>query len=100
MQGPAPTTGKLRLEVVEARLTRDTEIFSKMDPYAVITIREEKLRTKTKDEAGKTPKWNEIFDIQIKYIGDDMEIQVLDEDLTKSDLVGTAILKVSSLCIP
>jgi hypothetical protein len=45
-----------------------------MNPYAVITLREEKLRTKTKDEAGKIQKWNEIFDIQIKYIGDDMTI--------------------------
>jgi hypothetical protein len=30
------TTGRLRLEVVEARLTRDTEAFGKMDPYVKI----------------------------------------------------------------
>lgn len=30
------TTGKLRLTVIEARLTRDTEFFSKMDPYCKI----------------------------------------------------------------
>jgi len=41
------TTGTLRLEVIEARLTRDTEFFSKMDPYVVIETRQQKLRTKT-----------------------------------------------------
>ena len=30
------TTGKLRLTVIEAKLTRDTEFFSKMDPYCKI----------------------------------------------------------------
>jgi len=34
------TTGKLRFELVEARLTRDTETFSKMDPYCKIEYRE------------------------------------------------------------
>jgi Ca2+-dependent lipid-binding protein len=86
--------------VVEARLTKDTELFGKMDPYAVITLRETKVRTKTKQNAGKNPKWLEMFDIQVRYIGDDMEINVFDEDVTTSDLVGTAILKVSSLCLP
>ena len=52
------TSGRLRLEVIEARLTRDTEMFSKMDPYCIIEVREQKFRTRTLDGAGKTPKWN------------------------------------------
>ena len=33
---------------------------SKMDPYVIIETREQKLRTKTKQSAGKTPVWNEV----------------------------------------
>ena len=68
------TSGMLRLEVIEAKLTRDTETFSKMDPYCVLQTRQQKVRTKTLQGAGKLPKWNEFFDIDVKYIGDDMTI--------------------------
>ena len=68
------TAGALRLEILEARLTRDTEVFSKMDPYVIIQTRMEKFRTTTKDGAGKTPVWNETFNIDVKYVGDDMTI--------------------------
>lgn len=70
-----------------------------MDPYCIIETRQQKFRTKTKQSAGKTPVWNEKFDIDVKYIGDDMSIVVWDEDVTSSDHVGTAVLKISSLCV-
>ena len=34
------TSGSLRIDVIEAKLTRDTEFFSKMDPYCVLTTRQ------------------------------------------------------------
>ena len=92
------TSGRLRLEVIEAKLTRDTEMFSKMDPYCIIEVREQKFRTRTIDGAGKTPKWNQAFEIDVRYIGDDMTIKVMDEDVTSSDTVGTATIKCSALC--
>jgi hypothetical protein len=33
------TSGKLRVYIVEAKLTRDTETFGKMDPYCIINTR-------------------------------------------------------------
>lgn len=69
-------------------MTRDTEVFSKMDPYAKIEYREQRFKSKVKQGAGKTPKWNEIFDIDVKYVGDDIKLQILDEDVTSSDLVS------------
>ena len=82
------TTGTLRLEVIEAKLTRDTEFFSKMDPYCVVECRHEKFRTNTLNGAGKTPRWNQTFTFDIKYIGDDLHLKVFDEDVTASDLVS------------
>jgi len=81
------TTGILRLHVIEAKMTRDTDFFSKMDPYVVIETRDQKLKTRVKQGAGKLPRWDEVFDLDVKYIGDDMKVTVLDEDLTSSDLV-------------
>ena len=58
MQGP--TTGKLRLTIVEANLTRDTEAFGKMDPYVKFMVREQVFRSKTMKNAGKKPKWDQV----------------------------------------
>ncbi len=41
-----PTTGRLRLTFIEAKLTRDTEFFSKMDPYCKLTYRDQIVKTK------------------------------------------------------
>merc|ERR1719350_1637165 len=81
------TSGTLRLEIIEARLTRDTETFGKMDPFCIIETRMQKHRTRTLQGAGKTPRWAEGFDIDVKYIGDDMTIKVMDEDVTDNDTV-------------
>lgn len=82
------TSGSLRIDVIEAKLTRDTEVFSKMDPYAVLECRMQKFRTRTLQGAGKTPNWSQAFDFDVKYVGDDMTIKVFDEDVSSSDLVS------------
>ena len=95
------TSGKLRLQILEARLTRDTEMFGKMDPFVVIETRMQKLRTKTQQDAGKTPTWaDEVADIDVKYVGDDMHLTVYDEEaVTDHDVVGSATMKLSTFCV-
>ena len=92
------SSGKLALTVVEAKLTRDTETFGKMDPYVKIQTRQQNFKTGTKDGAGKTPVWNETFQIDVKYIGDDVQLQVYDEDPGSDDQIGVAVIKLSALC--
>jgi hypothetical protein len=91
------TTGRLRLTIIEAKLTRDTEMFSKMDPYCKVRTRDQNFKTKVLQGAGKLPKWNETIDIDVKYIGDDINIEVMDEDVTTSDLIGSVVMKISGL---
>ena len=91
------TSGTLNVQVIEARLTRDTETFSKMDPYCIIATRQQKFKTATKQGAGKTPMWNQSFDIDVKYVGDDCTLQVFDEDVTSSDLVSLPFICLKSL---
>ena len=82
------TSGALKLTVVEAKLTRDTEFFGKMDPFCIIEYRQDRWKTAVKQNAGKVPKWDQTYDIDVKYVGDDMWIKVFDEDITDNDPVG------------
>ncbi len=93
------SSGKLRLTVIEARLTRDTEMFGKMDPFCKIQYRDQNITTTVQKNAGKLPRWNETFDINVQYQGDDVHLEVLDEDITKNDVVGSSTFKMSSLCV-
>jgi len=91
--------GSLALTVIEARLTRDTETFGKMDPYVKISTRQAQFKTAVKNGAGKTPTWNETFNIDVKYVGDDLTMEVFDEDVGTDDKVGEATFKLSALCV-
>ena len=92
------TSGTLKLHVIEARLTHDTDA-NKMDPYCIIQVREQEFKTSIKEEGGKEPKWNDVFDIDVKYIGDDLTVKVMDDDIGKDDAIGEAKIKLSSFCV-
>jgi Ca2+-dependent lipid-binding protein len=71
--------------------------FNKMDPFCKLQYREQSFKTKVLQGAGKTPTWDETFEIDVKYIGDDLKLEVMDEDVTSSDTVGIATIKLSAL---
>jgi hypothetical protein len=48
----------LTIDVVSADLKRDTEIFSKMDPYAVVELQGVRFQTKFINNAGKKVTWD------------------------------------------
>lgn len=51
--------GRLQLTIVEANLSRDTEMFGKMDPYCMVVFDQKKgMKTHTAESAGTKPKWN------------------------------------------
>ena len=51
------------------------------------------------EDAGKEPAWpNEHFKIDVKYIGDDMELAIMDENIGSDDTIGAATIKLSALC--
>ena len=60
------------LTVCEAILTRNTETFGKMDPYARIVVNGQKFETGYKDGAGKNVQWMETFTIPIKSARDEL----------------------------
>jgi Ca2+-dependent lipid-binding protein len=83
--------------VEEARLTHDTEVIGKMDPYCKIEYAGKKYKTHTKDEAGMTPKWKFKMDLYVKDINDDISFKVMDEDTLVDDKVGSVKCKIKDI---
>ena len=91
--------GILTLRCLEGKLTRDTEWMGKMSPYCTITFGKNKYKTKIAHEQGKTPRWNNEFQLNVESATEEMVLRVWDQDLTTSDAVGFAKIKMSSLII-
>ena len=84
--------------MLEAKLTHDTETFGKMDPFVIIKYREQEWRSAVCKSGGKNPKWlNQVMHLDAKYLGDDIFINVRDEDPMKSDSIGETKVKTSAL---
>lgn len=92
--------GRLIISLKEAKLTRNTEMFGKMDPYGVFTYQGAKRKSSVIDEAGKTPKWeNQDFEFEILDEMDQIEMDIMDEDVTVDDKVGSTFLNVGNLIV-
>jgi Ca2+-dependent lipid-binding protein len=61
-----------------------------MDPFLVIQHDGHNYKTKVIQEGGKTPVWNEVFEIAIDSLQDKIKIRCFDEDLIMDDFVGEA----------
>ena len=90
----------LTVSPLEARLNRDTDMFSKMvntsfmkDPYCVIHVRNEHHSTKPHNEGGKNPHWNETF--QFNERSDLLRVIIKDKDIITSDVVGEGLFNIS-----
>lgn len=95
------TAGILKVTVVEARVEKDQNTFGDMDPYVEIEHRMERFKTKVSKDGGKEPKFNETFEYNVKYIGDDFTMRLMNKNsMLNDDLMGEATIKVSSLCLP
>lgn len=49
----------------------------------------------SKSASGKEPKFNETFTFDVKYIGDDFDMRLMNE----GKLMADSTIKVSSLCV-
>jgi hypothetical protein len=89
--------GKLIVKMNSAKLTKDTDFFSKMDPYVILKIGAQVLKTKVAKSMGKTPVWNDIFEVQLR--GEDcIQISLFDKDLgSKDDFIAEGAITLTDL---
>eukprot|EP01017_Pseudomicrothorax_dubius_P035154 TRINITY_DN4888_c0_g1_i1.p1 TRINITY_DN4888_c0_g1~~TRINITY_DN4888_c0_g1_i1.p1 ORF type:complete len:227 (+),score=53.14 TRINITY_DN4888_c0_g1_i1:103-783(+) len=89
--------GKLTIRPKGATLTRDTDTFSKMDPYLVFTIGSQTFQSKTCEGGGLKPTWDDQFIYQVTT-EEEIRVEVWEYDsLSSNDLVGGATLPIKSI---
>ena len=95
------TAGSLEVTVVEARVLTDLNTFSSMKPYVQIEHRMERHMTKVDSDGGKEPKFNETFTFDVKYIGDDFHMRIVNKGgmMSSDEVMAEATIKISGLCV-
>lgn len=64
-----------------------------MDPYVKVkTSKSELLRTKTQENAGKTPVWEEVCELDLWEVEDTIEFEVKDEGKAINTTIGSVKL--------
>ena len=82
-------SGIVRLQVIEASLIRDTEWFSKMDPWAQIVTKTQKFRTRTIQGAGTEVSWKMAFNLKVENVDEEtFELTIFDDDDGSHSLVS------------
>ena len=90
--------GTMKLTIVEAKLTHDTESMGKMDPYIKFKCREHQWKTSIMANAGEHPKWEKdnVWEFPVMELGGALHFTVMDEDATYDDKVGEGQANLST----
>lgn len=92
------TTGTIVIKPLTAQLTRDTDTFSRMDPYVKVILGTRSVTTTVAKKAGKNPNWTDELTIRRSNNEDIIKIEVWDKDKhTKDDLVGATSVSFSTV---
>ena len=92
-----PQRRELRVRIVEARDLPKMDLLGATDPYVSVTVDGgEKQRTKTIDNGGATPEWNELLEWGLMVTGlPSIEITCFDEDKDADDAIGSVMLDLT-----
>ena len=93
--------GVLRVHLIEAHITHKTQLIGKMDPYVKMSSREQEWKSPICKNGGKEPKWEHgnHWDIQVHYLGDELEFHVWDDEIGRDNSIGSGKTKLSALAI-
>jgi len=90
-------SGTLVFKPLEAKLTHDTEVLGKMDPYVQVLIGDKKVQGKVCTDGGKHPKWNDAISVQ-RAFEPVCYLEVLDKDtFSKDDIIGVGQIDLNQL---
>jgi Ca2+-dependent lipid-binding protein len=57
--------GTLNFKPISAKFKRDTDFFSKMDPYCKVKLGNQEWKSKPHEGGGKTPNFNESTTLRV-----------------------------------
>ncbi len=91
----------LILNIVKGHLNVNTEEFTMMDPFILVTCNGKKFQTNTCEEGGQDPVWNQTLSIPILNTQrDKIHIECLEEDITSDDYIGSADIAIKKYASP
>ena len=96
-KAPPAQNGTLKLKILEAHLTRDTETFGKMDPYCVVKVNHQTYKTKVLDNVGVDPKWNHDITLNVFNNNNSIYFEVYNSNTLEDDLIGTFRSSIKNL---
>lgn len=86
--------GNLIIKPICAKLKKDYDLFTKMDPYCKITLGHKVAKTKTSKNSGKSPNWQDSLSFNIKGQSQ-FHIALYDRDwLTRDDFIGETTINL------
>lgn len=92
-------SGNVTVKPVSAKLTRDTDFFSKMDPYVKLKFNGQEFKSKVVSGGGKNPNWTDVFNFRKGGSDSDLlKIEVWDSDsVSADDLIGEGAFTLSKV---
>lgn len=90
-------SGTIVIKPLQAKLTRDVDVLSKMDPYCLVMIGNQKVHGTVCKSGGKTPKWEESITVR-RNNEPFLYIEVKDKDTFSSDeIIGVCQINLDEL---
>ncbi|KAL2642284.1 hypothetical protein R1flu_009871 [Riccia fluitans] len=88
--------GTVEVLLIGATGIKDTEIFGKADPYAVLKCGRQTLRSNVATNQGSKPVWNQKFSFYIDDSITELNVKILNHNiLTEDDEIGSTTVPLS-----
>ena len=89
--------GTIVFRPIEANLTHNTDLLTKMNPYCAFIIGSQRFNSQICKKGGKHPMWNDAISVPIAN-ENKIIVEVMDKDkITKDDVIGSFTIDVQEL---
>ncbi|XP_039774495.1 16 kDa phloem protein 2-like [Panicum virgatum] len=89
--------GKLEVLLVSAKGLEDTDFLNNMDPYVILTCRTQEQKSSVANGEGSEPEWNETFIFTVSDDTPQLNLKIMDSDVTNDDFVGEASIPLEAV---
>ena len=89
--------GTIIFKPIEANLTHNTDLLTKMNPYCTFVIGSQRFSSQVCKKGGKHPMWNDAITVPIAN-ENKILVEVMDKDkISKDDVIGSFMIDVQEL---
>ncbi|KAL3695665.1 hypothetical protein R1sor_009741 [Riccia sorocarpa] len=89
--------GTVEVLLIGATGIKDTELFGKADPYAVLKCGRQTLKSNVANNQGSKPVWNQKFSFYIDDTTTELNVRILNSNILEDDEIGTTTVPLSRL---